>query len=442
MIELQALNYVVQKKDADFFIMHSITDKYFRTYKNEFNFINDHIKKYGVTPDMTTVIAKFSDFPPTDTDETPEYLAGQLIQEFNAQLVVDTYKEVMTKFRGKDIAGGIQEATSIAHKIVENSAVHSVDIVKDKSRYDEYIRKSTDLGAYYVTTGFSEIDEILGGGWDRKEELATIVARPGVGKSWILLKCAIAAAQKGLRVGLYSGEMSELKVGYRFDTLLGNISNTDISHGIIGVQAEYKNFLDSLNDIVSGSLLILTPELNNKSPATVSDLQAFIERDSLDMLCVDQHSLIEDERKGRDSITKASNISRDLKNLQVLEKIPIIAVSQQNRDNKSDDETEKDLDVSRISQSDRIGQDSTVVLFLQHDHKNDLLTITMSKVRDAQTGKKLKYTVDLNKGIFKYIPVEDGEGGNKEECDQLREEYDGYNAANESTEPYLGEQIF
>ena len=202
----------------------------------------------------------------------------------------------------------------------------------------------------------------------------------------------------------------------------------------------YKEYLDKLSETVKGSILVLTPEANNRKLATVSDLQAFIEREHLDMLCIDQHSLLEDERHGRDNVTKASNISKDLKTLQVLSKIPIISVSQQNRDGDKDENA--DLDVSRIAQTDRIGQDSTICLILQHDHNNDILTVTMAKVRDAQTGKKLKYIIDLNRGIFTYAPSEcDATGGSG--CDKLMEEYDGYEVLTENTDKEIsGEDIF
>ena len=696
MIELQALNYVIQKKDASFFLMNSLNEDFFTSYKAEYKFINDHIKKYNVVPDSLTVQNKFPDFPIVETTEAPEYIVNQLYQEYNAQMVVESYKKSVEKFKKKDFEGGIAEASGIAKKVISNSPVKSVDLISDRTRYDAYIEKTKDLGAYYVTTGFPEIDNLLGGGWDRKEELATIIARPGVGKclqkgtkvlmadgtvkavedicvgdrvqsllrantvlalhnggstgykivstdvnddsfivsknhiltlydsslkmlvdimiedylnlseddkskyflyyagveypekshiippyqmgkqlkdlvkneipseyivdssmqrkyfmagvidsygcydtntsgfklnckdfsrdvieqlmqiargicvgvryednyiyfidnasiiptihrtkfvthilakpvikqfsvvpierveyygfrcdgderyllwnniithnTWILLKCATAAAQKGLRVGLYSGEMSDIKVGYRVDTLLGNISNSDITHGNIAVQNVYKEYLDKLSETVKGSILVLTPEANNRKLATVSDLQAFIEREHLDMLCIDQHSLLEDERHGRDNVTKASNISKDLKTLQVLSKIPIISVSQQNRDGDKDENA--DLDVSRIAQTDRIGQDSTICLILQHDHHNDILTVTMAKVRDAQTGKKLRYIIDLNRGIFTYAPSEcDATGGSG--CDKLMEEYDGYEVLTENTDKEIsGEDIF
>ena len=132
---------------------------------------------------------------------------------------------------------------------------------------------------------------------------------------------------------------------------------------------------------------------------------------------IDQHSLLEDDRKGRSPVEKASNISKDLKNLQVLKHIPIIAVSQQNR---STSEEGSILDVSKIAQADRIGQDSTVVLFFEQ--KDNVLTMHIAKSRDSDAGKKISYAIDLDKGVFTYIPAEDNalDGAG---CKELAEEY-------------------
>ena len=122
--------------------------------------------------------------------------------------------------------------------------------------------RCNDFNKYYVKTGFAELDKLIGG-WERQEELATIAARPGIGKSWVLLKCAIAALEQGLNVGIYSGEMSERKVGYRFDTLVSHISNYSISKGVVDIQNEYKNYIDSLKNKFSGCLKVLTPAMIN-----------------------------------------------------------------------------------------------------------------------------------------------------------------------------------
>ena len=168
--------------------------------------------------------------------------------------------------------------------------------------------------------------------------------------TWVLLKCAAAAAKQGKKVGIYSGEMSEDTVGYRIDTLIGHISNGALVHGGGSVESQYKNFLEGLRDNIKGDLYVLTPKMIN-GPAGVSALRAFIERYNLDILFIDQHSLLEDDRKAKNPVEKASNISKDLKLLQTIKRIPIIAVSQQNRTKLDDGKT---FDTTQLAQSDRI----------------------------------------------------------------------------------------
>lgn len=308
------------------------------------------------------------------------------------------------------------------------SAKHldSVDILRDTSRYDDYLEKGQDYKKHYVTTGWPELDAMIGG-WDRHEELATIMARPGVGKTFFALKSCLAAAQAGLRVGFYSGEMSESKVGYRLDTLMSHISNSQIMRGSTEVQVQYKRHLDSMASSVKGSIKVLTPTMI-QGPAGVNALRAFVEKENLEILFVDQHSLLEDDRKAKGPVERAANISRDLKNLQVMAKIPIIAVSQANRPHgQSNNPADNVMDTSRVAQSDRIAQDSTVVIALEQ--KDGIMTVHMVKVRDSVAGKSLHYHCDIDKGLWTYIP-EDG-SASEEDCNALRSQFD-YSADEET----------
>ena len=128
---------------------------------------------------------------------------------------------------------------------------------------------------------------------------------------------------------------------------------------------------------------------------------------------------MEDQRNAKDPVTRAANISKDLKNLQVLKRIPIIAVSQMNRNELDDDSI---IDVSHIAQTDRIGQDSTVVLALRQ--KDHVLTIDIAKSRDSGSGSKLKYAIDFDKGVFQFIPNEDDALKGGEGCNDLQKEYE------------------
>lgn len=426
MIQLQVLNKLLNDRDSSIFLLNNINEEFFPSYPNEFKYIKDHIDRYGNCPDRETFISKFPDFEVLDVHESTEYLVNELFEDRNRRFLAKTFNTVRDLLNAGKTDEALRYYSNAQLNVSKVTYMNTVDILQDTSRYDAYVERTEDYAKFYISTGLAELDSAIGG-WDRKEELATIIARPGVGKSFMLFKIALAAAKQGLKVGIYEGEMSENKVGYRIDTLLSHISNTKIMHGNSSIQVEYKSFLDSIRDQVSGSIKVLTPAMIGKS-AGVTTLRAFIEKENLDMLCVDQHSLLEDDRCAKNPVERAANISKDLKNLQVLKKIPIIAVSQQNRES-----VESGVSVANISQSDRIGQDSTVVLALEQ--KDGILTVHIPKARDGARCTKLQYAVDLDRGIFTYIPTEESDANNGQ-CDKLKEEFDN------PTQILTGENVF
>lgn len=416
MVQLQMLNYLLQTGDTSLLMVNSIDDSFFSDYTDEYNFIRNHMSQYGQVPDRLTFANQFGDFDWIEVNENPNYLIDELYRDRNKRTLAKVFNGVRDRINAGDVEGAMALFTSSSQELVASTHIDCVDIIRDTARYDAYLERTQDFNKFYVKTGFDELDELIGG-WDRLEEYATIVARPGVGKSWVLLRCAMSAAEQGLRAGLYSGEMSETKVGYRFDTLAGHISNSGIIHGNSELMNNYKAFLDSMESRFSGTLKVITPKMI-KHAATVTDLEAFIEKEKLDILFIDQHSLMEDQRKAKDPVTRAANISKDLKNLQVLKRIPIITVSQQNRNMVDDNSV---IDVSHIAQADRIGQDSTVVVFLEQ--KNHVLTMHLAKSRDNGAGVKLKYAIDLDKGIFQFVPNEE-DALNGSSCEELRNEFE------------------
>lgn len=422
MVQLQMLNRILQSKNAALITVNNLTADYFSEYREEFDFIKAHLDTYGNVPDLETFVNRFSDFDVIKVEESNNYLIDALYEDRNQRELASVFNKVRSLIMSNKTDEAMKLYLSASQNLVQGVHLDSVDIIRDKSRYERYVEKCNDFNKYYVSTGFAELDSIIGG-WDRQEELATIAARSGIGKSWLLLYVAVAAARQGLNVGIYSGEMSEDKVGYRIDTLISHISNGQIIHGNVNAAADYKQYLDSLDNTIKGSIRVLTPTKIN-GPAGITALRAFIEKDKLDMLCVDQHSLLEDDRKARNPIERAANISKDLKNLQVMKKIPIISVSQQNRNSVEDG-----VSTANIAQSDRIAQDSTIILFLEQ--KDNILTIHLTKSRDSVNAKDLKYAVNFDKGIFTYIPE-----GEELTSEQVQAMVKHYEPLTETKEPF------
>lgn len=402
MIQAQVLNKIIQSKDTSIITLNNLGTEFFSDYKDEFCFIRNHLTRYGNVPDMETFLNAFPDFQVINVNEPTSYLLEELMRDKNKRFLAENYTRVRELIMDDNIEAAMKILKQASDESTQFISLQCVDILKDTSRYDAYVDKIDNTDKYFIKTGFDELDAVTGG-WDVNEELATIVARNGLGKSFVLFKCAAAAAQQGKCVGIYSGEMSENKVGYRIDSILSHLSNGAMIHGSGSIKNEYKHFIDNLSENVPGSIKVLTPKMIN-GPAGVAALRAFVEKEGIEILFIDQHSLLEDDRGAKNPVEKASNISKDLKLLQVLKRIPIISVSQQNREKTDDGKDGKIFDTTQVAMSDRIAQDSTQIIFIER--KDDLMRLHLVKSRDTANGKILTYKVDLNRGIWQYVPDE------------------------------------
>ena len=402
--QFQIINKVLQNKDYSFITLNNLTAEHFYGYQAEYEFIKAHYNTYHTVPDRLTFVQHFPEFVIQDVNEPDNYLIEQLYNDYNQSYLATRLNNLKKLLEADDTNGAMQYFKDSLDKLHTGSALQCTDIMSDISRYDRFLDMTANQTKYFIPTGFPELDKIITG-IDRRNENMVIAARTGVGKSWLLLTIAAAVATKGFTVGIYSGEMSVDKVGYRIDTLLGKIDNKKISRGDLYYKDHYKNYLDSLKCSGYGPIKVLTPN-DIAGPATVDALQAFIEKENLDILFIDQYSLLEDNSKAKVAHEKVANISKAIKNLQVLKQIPIIAVSQMNRTKNED----KSQDTTQIALSDRIGQDATVILMVDKQDAEDpnhpgayKVTINIVKSRDGGDGRKLDYLWNFNTGEYRYI---------------------------------------
>ena len=422
--QFQIINKILQTKDYSFITLNNLTAEHFFNYKAEYEFLKTHYDTYHVVPDRLTFLNNFPDFVIQDVNEPDNYLIEQLYNDYNQSYLASRFNGIKKLLEADDTAGATKFFLESVEKLHIGSALQCTDIISDTSRYERYLDMIANQSKYFISTGFPELDKIITG-IDRRNENMVIAARTGVGKSWLLLTIAVAASRQGLTVGIYSGEMSVDKVAYRVDTLIGNIDNRKISRGELYYKDHYKSYLDSLKCSNFGPIKVLTPN-DIAGPATVDALQAFVEKEHLDILFIDQYSLLEDTSRAKIAHEKVANISKAVKNLQVLKQIPIISVSQMNR-TKNEDKTQ---DTTQIALSDRIGQDATIILMLDKQDAEDpnnkgahKVSINIVKSRDGGDGRKLDYLWDFNTGIYRYISNSDDGVTTEEDFEALENSY-------------------
>lgn len=420
MVQLQILNKVLATKDISLILSNNLGPEYFVEYEEEYSYIKDHYDTYKNVPDLETVLSKFSDFEPLEVTESDRYLIDTIREEYLYSKSVPVIKKAAELLKG-DANEASRYLQSELLNLTPNYSTPFVDILHSTSRFDIFEDKSKSPDAWYIPTGFEELDDIIHG-WQRGEEFVVIFARTGQGKSWVLVKAMQHAASIGLNVGYISPEMSADKIGYRFDTMNFNFSNKALVQGDTSTVSieEYKRYARGLSEHTNKFLVSTPRDFNNK--VTVSKLKTFVTANGLDVLAVDGITYMSDERykRGDNKTTTLTNISEDLMQMSCELKIPVLVVVQSNRGGVDHDVPE----LEDIRDSDGISHNATKVISLKQ--KDAGLVLQIKKNRDGRTGDKLTYLWDIDTGKFEWVPsdedfatVEDKE----ERKEEIKKEY-------------------
>lgn len=414
MVALQIISKVLASKDYSLIKNNGLTDEYFPEYKEEFNYIKEHVEKYGNVPDKETFLSHFIDengkstIELVDVQESDSYLIDTILEEHLWTQSVPIIEKAASILKYDS-----NEAVSYLFKAIKelevNYGIGGVDIIQDAAlRLNDYLDRKENQQNWFFTTGFPELDDLIHG-IQRMEEFIVILARTNQGKSWILEKIAAHIWEIGFNVGYMSPEMSATSIGYRFDTLHKNFSNSALSWSSCdndSLEEKYTAYISDLKDNPH-KFIVSTPSDFNKE-ITVSKLRQWIEKFKLDAIFIDGISYLKDERyvRGDNKSTSLTNISEDLMELSVEMKVPVIVVSQANRLGTGGEDESDTPEVEHIRDSDGIAYNASKILSIRQ-LKNEILVMQLKKARGAKLGGKLYYNWSIDKGEFEYVPSMD-----------------------------------
>ena len=398
MITLQILNKLLQTGNAQLIINNNLDAKYFPFYEKEFNYINNHLQKYGNIPNKETFLSKFKDFQLFEVTESDEFLIEGLFEEYLYNLACP----VAVKF-AELLKTDANEATMYlleqAPQLTLTKGNNGIDIIKNaKVRYQEHKDRCENPDKHFLTTGFEEIDAFTKGGWNCREELALFFARTEQGKTWVLLKVLEAAWRAKKRVGLISPEMSANLVGFRFDTEHSNFSNSDLLSGV--EVKNYDKYIEELTKIDIPFNVSTPKNFNNR--ITIAKIRNYCKVNNFDILGIDGVGYLEDERlrRGEKRHEALAHISEDLVSLSIELGIPIIIVTHANRQTSN----EEGPTLSNIKDSDSIANKATKIFSVRND--NGTLILDLKKNRHGKGHKEFKYNWNIDMGEFIYIDVD------------------------------------
>lgn len=422
MVELQIICKIIQSRSLTILRENNLGEDHFTVFVNEIRYILHHQQTYGNVPDVLTFAKEFPDFRMEEVYESDRYLVETLQEQYMFKTLVPFVHEladVVTKDSKKAVEFLVQKTDEITKLAAQYK--QGYDIIKNApDRQQEVENRINREGLMGIQTGIKELDDITHG-W-LKEDFIVIVGRTNEGKSWVLLFFLVAAWAAGVPVLLYSGEMSELIVGFRFDTLNAHFSNRSImsgnhnlgSHNDPKTLADYSDYVKDLST-TDVPFIVVTPKHLGGKRLDIPTLHMLIEMYKPGIVGVDQLSLMDDYRAAKGEIQRIryTHISEDLFLTSEKYQIPIIAPVQANREAKkkgkeaTGDETPE---LEHIAESDGVPQNATRVIGIKQ--LGPTMKMGVKKNRYGENNKEILQIWDIDKGIVKpFLTVSTDEHG-------------------------------
>jgi len=298
--------------------------------------IYSYKKKYKTHPSAPT----FESILKSEDSSSSEVVRKQ-VRDFYVRLKTDNYADVNDEFvRDKSLdfcrKQTLQGAMLKSVKLMQDSSFDEVSkIINDALK----LGVSNDVGYDFIedfekryqiksrnpiTTGWDEIDGIIGGGMG-KGELGVVISPTGVGKSMVLTHMGMQALQRGSNVVHYTLELQDVTIGNRYDSCLTGIPINDLYYNKEEVFKEVKS--------LAGKLLIKEYPTKSATTQTIrTHLEKLKSRDfDVDMIIVDYGDILKPIFQSKEKRENLETIYEELRAIAQEFECPVWTASQTNR---------------------------------------------------------------------------------------------------------------
>jgi replicative DNA helicase len=214
-----------------------------------------------------------------------------------------------------------------------------------------------------ASTGFTDLDEKTSG--LQPSDLIIVAGRPSMGKTTIAMNMAENVALKsGMPVAVFSMEMPGEALAMRMMSSLGRIDQHKVRTGKLD-DDDWPRLTSAINMLAETKLFIDdTPAL---TPTEVRSRARRLTREhgQLGLIVLDYLQLMQSPSSGDNRVQQISDISRGLKALAKELNVPVIALSQLNRN--LEQRPNKRPVMSDLRESGAIEQDADLIIFVYRD---------------------------------------------------------------------------
>ena len=305
-----------------------------------------------------------------------EFYSYVVLQKYMQRKLIKAANEILERAYDEeaDVGSLLDESEKLLFEVSEGQLKQKTDpinlimtqVIKDIEFAANH--KTELLG---VPSGYFELDKITNG-W-QNGNLIIIAARPSMGKTAFALNIMRnAAVDYGMAAAIFSLEMEKKELVRRLIASETKINSRKLMNGELS-ESEWKRLNEQIERLNKAPIYI------NDSGISVFELRAIARRlkkkYDIKLLVVDYLQLMnaDNVKKNTNREQEVSIISRSLKSLAKELNIPIIALSQLNRELEKRSDKHKRPMLSDLRESGAIEQDADMVIFI---HRPERLGIT------------------------------------------------------------------
>ncbi len=269
--------------------------------------------------------------------------------------------------------GSVKLIFDITQKRFTSTMVTSKELIEKAYQIIEERRKNK-MAVTGVPSGFDALDEITSG--FQSSDLIVIAARPGVGKTSLALNIAVNASVKHQNpVAIFSLEMSKQQLALRLLSMEARVRYMSILRGYLEF-AEFQR-LNKAASIIQNAPIII----DDKPAISMLEIRAKARRlkaeNKLKLLIIDYLQIMEQPRESESTQAAIAALSGSLKALAKELDVPVLLLSQLNREGERRDFKRPQL--SDLRGSGAIEQDADLIIFI---HRPELYSKEDNPTKD------------------------------------------------------------
>lgn len=266
--------------------------------------------------------------------------------------------------RAEQSVNEIATAMDVLNSISNRISLHQESVLEHFAETGEF---KTCAG---YSTGFDQLDDVLNGfvGGD----VVVLAARPSIGKTDLAIAFTDSVLRQDKAVSFVTLEMPKEQLGVRFLAKYSGLTGKAITNGLFDTPEEMDALNAAAEHFGNQKLTILDSTDDSGIFGILRSVAKLVLDGECDFLVIDYLQLLDGAVEGMKNSNRESLIaaySREIKRFAKKHNIPVLLLSQLNRDVDKRGSTNKRPQLTDLRESGSIEQDANVVIMMYREDR-------------------------------------------------------------------------